>query len=132
MSKILVIDDSRMLRQAVLAALSEAGHHVLVVDPASLFEVLKQLYEFDPVLIVTDYEMPKCNGETLIRVIREDPKYCNIKLLVLTAHREADLVQRMGRHGVDGFLVKGKDMFQTLVSRVTELLKQPDRNTIDT
>ena len=121
MAKIMVVDDSKMFRMVASAPLVEAGHQVEQVDPASLFDVMKHLYEFSPDLVITDYRMPNCSGETLIRAIREDPTFRLMKILVLSSHSEEELVERLGHYGLDGYLLKGQGM-QTLVERVGEIL----------
>ncbi len=121
MAKIMVVDDSKMFRMVASAPLVEAGHQVEQVDPASLFDVMKHLYEFSPDLVITDYRMPNCSGETLIRAIREDPTFRLMKILVLSSHSEEELVERLGHYGLEGYLLKGQGM-QTLVERVGEIL----------
>ena len=121
MAKIMVVDDSKMFRMVASAPLVEAGHQVEQVDPASLFEVMKHLYEFSPDLVITDYRMPNCSGETLIQAIREDPTFRTMKILVLSSHSEEALVERLGHYGLAGYLLKGQGM-QTLVERVGEII----------
>jgi two-component system chemotaxis response regulator CheY len=117
----MLIDDSKMFRMLASAPLVEAGHNVLLVDPVSTLEVLKELYAFNPDLVLTDYWMPNCNGETLVRVIREDPNYHGVKILVCSSHGEESLVERMGELRVNGYILKGKGML-SLVDRVEQLV----------
>jgi CheY-like chemotaxis protein len=121
MAKILVVDDSSLARHLASAPLEEAGHQVLGVEPASLFDVLASAYEFRPDLIITDYQMPNCNGLSLVRAIREDPSLGRIPIMVLTAHRDNELMERLLTLGIDGILFKGKGM-QELVDRVGEII----------
>jgi CheY-like chemotaxis protein len=104
--RIAVVDDSRLMRTFVRVHLQSAGHHVVEVEPSSTYEVLRQLREDRPDLLVADYEMPCCNGETLIRFIREDPVLAGTRVLVVSAHSEADLVERLSRQALCGYLVK--------------------------
>jgi CheY-like chemotaxis protein len=121
MARILVIDDSKMFRMLASAPLTEAGHTVQAVDPLSIYEVLKALYAFNPDLVLTDYWMPNCNGETLVQVIREDPNFHNVKILVCSSHGEESLVERMGQLHINGYILKGKGMM-SLVERVEQLV----------
>jgi CheY-like chemotaxis protein len=114
MAKILVVDDSKIFRMLASAPLVGAGHTVRQVDPVSLFEVLKALYEFNPDLVVTDYWMPNCNGEILVRAIRDDPNFNNVKILVCSSHGESTLVERMGDLLVNGYILKGGGMVNLL------------------
>lgn len=121
MAKILVFDDSKLMREFTSTPLREAGHEVLGVEPESLLDALKHVNEFGPDLVLTDYQMPKCNGESLVRALRHNEKFRNIKVMMITAIRDPDLVERMRNTGVDGFLYKGQDL-KELQRRVSELL----------
>lgn len=121
MARILVIDDSKMFRMLASAPLTEAGHTVQAVDPLSIYEVLKALYAFNPDLVLTDYWMPNCNGETLVRVIREDPNFQNVKILVCSSHGEESLVEKMTQHHVNGYILKGGGMVN-LLARTGQLI----------
>jgi DNA-binding response OmpR family regulator len=121
MAKILVVDDSMMMRELIKAPLMVAGHEVLGVVPNSLSDVLNEIKAFRPNLLITDYMMPHFNGEALVRAIRATPALGDLPILVLTAHRDADIVQRMSLHGVSGYLFKGLGM-QELLDRVAAIL----------
>jgi CheY-like chemotaxis protein len=120
MPRIAIIDDSKLVRDLVSRALEDAGHQVLAVNPMSLFDVLKASREFKPDAIITDFNMPSCSAESLVRTMREDPQLMNVKILVLTAHHDGETVKRMLDRGVDGFLFKGN--ITTLLERVKELV----------
>lgn len=121
MAKILVVDDSRMARNLVCAPLEEAGHEVLGVEPSSIFDVLKQIHAFLPDLVITDYQMPKCNGEALVHAIRADRNVNQTPVMLLTAHRDEELIQRLGHLGISGCHFKDQGMPE-LVRRVATIL----------
>lgn len=103
---ILVIDDSKYIRAFTRIHLQEAGYAVQEVEPASLFEVLEAIHTHRPALVITDYEMPWCSGETILRSIREDAAIRDTAVLVLTSHREAELVERLSRWDLVGYVLK--------------------------
>ncbi|MBK8791630.1 MAG: response regulator [Holophaga sp.] len=103
---ILIIDDSTFIRAFTRIHLQDAGYAVEEVEPVSLFKVLGAIHTYRPRLIITDYEMPFCNGETLVRAIREDTEIKHIPILVLSAHREAELVGRLTQWNLAGYAVK--------------------------
>jgi len=121
MAKILVFDDSKLMREFTSAPLREAGHEVLGIEPDSLFSALKAIHDFMPDVILTDYQMPGCNGESLVRAIRHNEKFQEIKIVMITAIRDPQLFRRMKQDGVDDFLYKG-DELKELPRRVSELL----------
>lgn len=104
--KILVIDDSPFMRGIIQIALEAGGYEAVEVEPESLFEVLQVLHREKADLVLTDLEMPKCHGETIVRAIREDADLKETGILILTAHRSEELVERMNQWKVLGFLTK--------------------------
>ena len=122
---ILVVDDSKWVRSFTRLHLMQGGFSVEEVEPTSAFEVLEALRRLRPRLLITDYEMPGCNGETLIRLVREDPVLKDTAVLVLSAHRESELVQRLVEERICDYLVKPIRP-EELIARVAEVLGSDD------
>jgi CheY-like chemotaxis protein len=123
MARILAFDDSKMIRGIVCQVLESTSHEIEAICPGSIFEALKHLYQTRPALLITDYNMPNVNGETLIRVIREDENLASLKVIMLSSHHESDLITRIIRHGVDAYVIKGPSMKEELPRRIAEMLK---------
>lgn len=104
--RILVVDDSQTVCMWCRVHLQGIGFEVTELRPGAVFEVLAALRESRPDLLITDYEMPHCNGESLIRAIREDPEVGQTPILVFSSHREAELVHRLSQWRLAGYLVK--------------------------
>ena len=121
MAKILVFDDSKLMREFTSAPLREAGHDVQGLEPESLLDALKKVHDFGPDLVLTDFQMPKCNGESLVRALRSNEKFKHIKIMMITAVRDPELVDRLKGVGLDGLLYKGADL-KDLAQRVANLL----------
>lgn len=121
MSRIAIVDDSRLVRVFVAGALGTRGHEPVEIEPTSLFDVLKVLHETPVDLLVADFLMPECPGESLVRACREDPSLCDLPILILSAHRDDDSLIRLQRLGISGFLLKPVDA-SALVAKVAETL----------
>lgn len=74
--------------------------------PESLYDVLAAIHAHHPALVIIDYEMPACNGESLIRALREDTALRDLPVIVLSAHREAELVERLSRWNLAAYVLK--------------------------
>ena len=122
MARIAIVDDSRLARTFTVSCLKKLGHELVEVDPASLFDVIKLLREQPPQLVVMDYLMPNCPGTSLARAFREDPVLKDIRILMVSAHRDEEVQERLKRLGVDAFLSKPFEA-QALVALVEDLLK---------
>jgi len=122
MSRIAIVDDSRLVRAFAAGALRAQGHETVEVDPKSLFEVLKVLHESPVDLLVVDFLMPECPGESLVRAVREDADLRNLPILVVSAHRDEVMLQNLQQLGISGFLLKPVDG-STLVAKVAEAIE---------
>lgn len=121
MARIAIVDDSRLARVFAAGALRARGHEVVEVEPESLFAVLKVLRD-DPVdLVVMDFLMPDCPGESLVRACREDAALKDLPVLLLSAHRDDEALVRMQHLGISGFLLKPVEP-TVLAEKVTEAL----------
>lgn len=122
MARIAIVDDSRLVRAFSAGALRVQGHEPVEIEPTSLFEVLKILRENPVDLLVADYLMPECPGESLVRACREDAALRELPILVVSAHRDDVSLLRMQQMGISGFLLKPVDA-PTLVAKVLEALE---------
>ena len=67
--RILLVDDDRLVLEAVRAALEAIGHRVWVTDSAERALVLAG--ELEPDVVVSDYRMPSIDGLSLARTLME-------------------------------------------------------------
>jgi CheY-like chemotaxis protein len=123
MARIAVVDDSRLARTFTLSCLKKLGHELVDVEPTSLFDVIKQLREAPPQLLLMDYLMPNCPGTSLARAFREDPTLKDVRIILISAHRDEEIQERLARLGVDAFLSKPFEA-QALVELVERLLTE--------
>jgi len=68
--RILIAEDDRVLSEIVRFSLDRAGYEVVVAHDGSTALQEVQQNRFD--LIISDYQMPRLNGEELCRRVRED------------------------------------------------------------
>lgn len=122
MALIAIVDDSRLARTFNAAALKRLGHDLLEVEPRSLGEVLGILRERRPKLLLMDYLMPECPGPQLVRACYEDPNLQGMQVVLLTAHREDDVRERLQDLGVKRILLKPVNP-KVLEETVSQLLE---------
>lgn len=86
MSRVLVVDDDRDIRDLIRFALVEAGHEVAVAEDG--LAALEASRSFAPDLILLDMRMPRMDGWTFAQAYRarREPQ---AKLVVVTAARDA-------------------------------------------
>jgi two-component system, chemotaxis family, chemotaxis protein CheY len=117
-SVILAVDDSASMRQMVRFTLQGAGYEV--VQAADGVEALEYAKSNPAHLVITDVNMPRMDGITLVKELRELPHYKGIPMLVLTTESSADVKSRGKQAGATGWIVKPFNPEQLLatVSRV--------------
>jgi two-component system chemotaxis response regulator CheY len=104
MARILAVDDSAAMRQMVGITLTGAGHDVQqAADGAEALEIAER-QTFD--LVITDVNMPKMDGITLVRELRNRAPYRYVPLLVLTTEATLERKQQGKAAGATGWLVK--------------------------
>jgi two-component system chemotaxis response regulator CheY len=104
---VLAVDDSASIRQMVSFTLKSAGYQVVeAVDGEDGLAKAKS----NPVnLVLTDQNMPKMDGITLIKSLRALPQYKASPILVLTTEA-GDAMKAAGKAaGATGWLVKPFD-----------------------
>ena len=86
---ILVVDDSRTVRNMVEFALRSRRHSVVTTsDGQEALEAL-QRSQFD--LVILDINMPHLDGLSLLKMVRERPGWTSLPILILTTEgQEAD------------------------------------------
>jgi len=103
--KLLIVDDSTMLRDMLSYALNEGGYNDVTeaVDGVDGLNKAKQT-TFD--LIITDVNMPNMDGITLVNELRSLPQYLKSPILVLTTERGDDMKAKGKSSGATGWIVK--------------------------
>ena len=107
MRSILAVDDSPSMRKMVSFTLTGAGFKVVeAVDGVDALEKA-QTQEID--MVLADQNMPRLDGIGLTRKLREDPKFQNTPILILTTESSDQMKQAGRAAGATGWLVKPFD-----------------------
>ena len=105
MSTILVVDDNPQMHQLYRVALARSGYRLLVANSGA--EALLVLSNHFPDLILLDLAMPTMDGIEFLRVLREQPEWQTIPIVVITAFSTGnglEVTKELG--GVVGHFVK--------------------------
>jgi two-component system chemotaxis response regulator CheY len=119
LTKILVIDDSTLMRRILRQYLEQAGFEVEDWLPLSAMEIPDRIASSAPDLVLSDYQMPGVNGLTVAKmVLKANP---NIPVVILTAIREPETEASMRKFGVKRILSKPIDA-ESLVQAIKAVL----------
>lgn len=120
--RILVVDDDPLIRD-LLSDVLTSNRSCMVEEASNGIEACIRLGTFHPDLLVLDLFMPGMNGLEVCRIIRNDPEFKGLRILVVTghsSHSSLDEIRRMGRTDV---LFKPFDM-QEFLKKVDNILSE--------
>jgi len=118
---ILVVDDEDFFRQNLVDKLKQSGFNVLEAKNGD--EALEVALENHPDLILLDVIMPKTDGMTTMRKLREDSWGTSVPIILLTQLEPDDeMLQEIIESKPTYYLVKSKFRFDDVVEKVRERL----------
>jgi two-component system, chemotaxis family, sensor kinase CheA len=120
---VLVVDDTAVVRELERSILEQAGYRVRTAGDGH--QALAALADAPADLVVTDLDMPNCDGLELTRSIRAEPALAGLPVVVVTSKAgDADRRRAMDA-GADAYLVKGDLDQRALLEVVGRLLSRP-------
>ncbi|MEO0276088.1 MAG: sigma-54 dependent transcriptional regulator [candidate division WOR-3 bacterium] len=106
--KILVVDDEKIVRDSLYNWFTQEGYSVKTASDA--YEALKILQEETFHIALVDIKMPKMDGLTLLKKIKEIDE--NLVIIIITAYPSVDSAVDALKHGAFDYLVKPIDSDQ--------------------
>jgi CheY-like chemotaxis protein len=124
MITVLVVDDAPVITAFGREVLEGAGYKVFVAcDGEEALHLLEHLH-FD--LIVTDVSMPQMDGITLTRRVKQDGRFKDIPVIIMSTRSSLQEVQRGQQAGADAYLAKKDFTVEKLLNVVHSLIfKEP-------
>ena len=118
---ILVIEDTKSVRQIVAAMLLEEGYEVITaIDGRDGLEMAKRE---NPDLIVLDVMLPEMDGYEVCCRLKFDEDYEHIPIILLTARRKAADREKAAQTSADAYMTKPFER-EDLLNEVRRLLKE--------
>jgi two-component system, OmpR family, alkaline phosphatase synthesis response regulator PhoP len=113
---ILIVEDDSMLLKIIAERLSTEGFIVHQAKDGE--EGLAQALKHYPDLILLDVLMPKMDGVTMLKKLREDKKSVATPVILLTNVSYGDQIDEAMRHGVQDFLIKTNWTLDDVVEKI--------------
>jgi two-component system, chemotaxis family, chemotaxis protein CheY len=114
--KILLVDDSRTIRNIQKNVLKQLGH-TDIVEAGDGIEAVQNLQTTAVDLMLVDWNMPNMDGISLVRKVRETNKATPI-IMVTTEAEKARVVEAI-RAGVNNYVVKPFSA-ETLAEKISQ------------
>lgn len=120
MIEIIITDDHSLVREGLKKVLTQRTIDIKVVGEASTAnELLEQLREKQPDLVILDIAMPGKSGLDVLKEVKES--YPKLPVLILSMHPEDRFAIRALKAGASGYLTKG-DVADRLVKAIRRIV----------
>lgn len=126
MTKILIIEDTRDLREDLVEVLALEGYQVLGAENGLIGLDLARQHK--PDLILCDIMMPELDGYGVLEALRNDSEIATIPFIFTTARSERVSMRQGMVLGADDYLIKPFMVTELLDSVKTQLRKRAELN----
>lgn len=116
----IIVDDHKIFRESLTYVLESQANINVIAQANNGLELLSILKHTKPGIVLLDIEMPVMDG---VEATREAIKlYPDLKILVLSMHKDEEFYSSMIDLGVKGFILKESDT-QEVIKAVDEIIK---------
>ncbi|MFK8022098.1 MAG: response regulator [Pseudomonadales bacterium] len=120
--RILIVEDNEMNRDLLSRRLKRRGFEVIVaVDGV---DAMQKMREHHIELILMDMNLPIQDGWTTCQLLKDEPEWCDIPIIALTAHALTNDRERALIVGCSEYETKPID-FKRLIGKIELLLPEP-------
>jgi len=119
--KILLIEDDPFLVDIYTTKFKEAGYDIIVAEDGDAG--LEEIKERMPSLVLLDIVLPNFNGWEILRKVKREEKFKDLKVVILSNLGEQDEVEKGLKLGAAKYLVKAHYTPSEVVEEVKKILK---------
>jgi len=124
-TQILVVDDSVSVRKVLSQILQKSGYSPITAkDGLEALEILQRMNEL-PGAMILDLEMPRMDGYELTSLLRGQPRFKDLPILILTSRGASRHRNRAESLGATEYLIKPfrEEVLVNLLRNHTGLIK---------
>jgi len=120
--KVLLVEDEAFLSSLLALKLEQEGFEVeKAMDGEEAFTILER---FTPDLILLDLILPKRNGFEYLEMLRNDPRFNKIPVIITSNLGQDSDVERGKTFGVIEYIIKNKLSIDELIEKVSSEVKK--------
>jgi len=105
MQNILLVEDDPFLIDIYTTKLKESGFSVEVANDGEV--ALRKARENKPDLVILDIVLPQIDGWEILRKIKSEPEFKNLKVIILSNLGQKEEVEKGMKLGAIKYLIKG-------------------------
>ena len=103
-TRILLVDDHKILRDGICSLLKEYDDMEVVGEAADGRTAIRLVEELSPDVVIMDISMPDVNGiDATRKIISDRPK---VKIIALSMHYDKQFISEIFKAGASGYLIK--------------------------
>jgi len=119
--RILIVEDQAIISNMLKMRLEANNYEVITASDGQ--EGLEKAHKENPSLIILDIMLPKMNGYKVCQLLKADPKYKTIPIII-SSGRTPQEIRKVGKEvGADAFVSKPFEA-EELLSKMKELLEE--------
>ena len=118
--RIFIAEDQTIVRDGLRALLSSNPNLEVVGEAEDGRELIRNIEEYNPDLILMDLSMPRMNGMEAIKEVKK--LLPDTKILVLTIHKTEEYILPVLKAGADGYVLKN-DTQAELMTAIKSVLE---------
>lgn len=120
-NKVMLVDDDRQVLAMLQTSLAPWGLQLATIhEPRHFWRALE---EFSPDLLVLDINMPNFSGLELCQIVRNNPKWGGLPILLFTLHNDISTIKQALTVGADDCISKVTGQSE-LVTRILNCLSR--------
>ncbi len=122
--KILLAEDDAAMRRFLQVALQKSGYETALAEDglAAMKIALAEMFD----AVVTDAVMPNLTGHDLCRILRQNPDFKQIPLIILSG-LEQEITADVEHDCADAYLVKSANLKEELATTLNRLIKEKSK-----
>lgn len=110
--KIIIADDHTMFLEGIVSLLENEERICILGKATNGKEAFKIIKNSIPDIILLDISMPEMDGIEVTKIIKQ--KFPSIKILIVSTHSNIQMIAKLIRMGVDGYLLKNAEKQELL------------------
>lgn len=114
--KILVVEDDRQLRKALVSKLKQCGYTVHAAEDGQ--EGLRLTLAEQPDLLILDLLMPKMGGQEMLKYLRDDPQAKHVPVVILTNDASRESIEEATLSGAPAYFSKASTSLKEVIEIV--------------
>ena len=107
--KVLIVDDDPEIVELIVDVLERDGRFE-TRSASSGYEAGIATEQFGPEAILLDYMLPDVNGNVVCQTIKSNPKFENVKIIIVSGVVKQDEIDQLLRSGAEDFVKKPFDV----------------------